>query len=118
MDTLGIIVLVLFFGIMALSYFFFLKELKNKHKNRTFKNKLIGFLICLVSPVVIILAYFCFEYFFLMDILKLEMANSHIERILKTSLIFTLNSILNFYLLKFYLRKINKLNEIELIGTE
>jgi hypothetical protein len=45
--------------------------------------------------------------------------NNFIERIVKTLIIFTLNGISNFYLLKFYLKRISKQKtEIELIGKE
>ncbi|WP_232067421.1 hypothetical protein, partial [Flavobacterium bizetiae] len=63
--------------------------------------------------------YFSFEFYFVLEFLKFKFSNKFVERIIKTLIIFALNGISNFYILKLYLKRISKTkNEIELIGKE
>ena len=118
MDVLGYVFFIVLVIILIFSNFYFLKELKKNAENRKFKYKFIGFLISVVSCITITVTYFSFLFYFLEDILKLEIENSDFHRLTMIFIIATSNGIANFLLLKLYLRRINKINEIELIGTE
>ncbi|MGO4770215.1 hypothetical protein ACEN2I_01005 [Flavobacterium sp. W22_SRS_FK3] len=118
MDALGVLFFSVFFGTMAFTYFFFLKKLKAKGEIKKIKIKFIVALICILTPIIIILIYFCFEFYFIGDLLNFKIKNNYLTRITRTTIIFSANSLINFYLLNFYLIKISKENEIELIGTE
>ncbi|MEO8237206.1 MAG: hypothetical protein ABI576_03790 [Flavobacterium sp.] len=118
MDALGVVFLVIILAIIISYYILFLKKI-NKIEKKQFKYKLIFFLGCIISIVIAIVIYFCFENFILIDFLKLEVNDTYGERITESIIIFSLNIITNFYFLKFYLKRIlNQKNEIELIGTE
>ncbi|WP_426484228.1 hypothetical protein [Flavobacterium sp. 2] len=118
MDALGVLFFSILFGLMGFSYFFFFKKLKAKGENKKLKIKFIVALICILAPIIITIIYFCFEFYFIEDLLNFKIKNNYLTRITRTTIVFTANSLINFYLLNFYLIKISKKNEIELIGTE
>jgi hypothetical protein len=118
-DLVSYLFFILFFTLTALSYFLFFKELRRTQQQIKSKYKWIVILYCIAINILVVILYFSFEFYFLKGILKFEVNNNFIERIVKTLIIFTLNGISNFYLLKFYLKRISKQKtEIELIGKE
>ncbi|CAD5342194.1 hypothetical protein FLA105535_02176 [Flavobacterium bizetiae] len=119
MDQVTYLFFILFLTIIALSYFLFFRELNNRLDFIKTKYKWSVILICIASNIIIVLIYFSFEFYFVKEFLKFKLDNNFVERIIKTLIIFALNGISNFYILKLYLKRISKTkNEIELIGKE
>ena len=118
MDFLGVIFLILFLLVLTISNVAFYRGI-NKAGNKDYKHMVSFFFICIITPAIIFIFYFIFETSVLIDVLKFEITDTYTERIAKLSVILPLNIIVNYFLVKLYLRKITKnKNEIELIGTE
>jgi hypothetical protein len=123
MDAFGVFFLILFLIIIITSIVIFIKRLKKNGINH-FKYKLIFSLFCFFSVIVILIFYYFFQYIILINLFKLKIDNNtYTNRIITMVIVMILNITVNFYLLKFYskriyLREISKINEIELIGKE
>jgi len=122
MDFLGAVFLTILLMILFVSNFFFIKEL-NRNKTARFKYKLLYFIMCIASFFIIVITYYLFQVYILINLLGTEINNGINNRITISTLIIILNSIANFLILKFYLKKISlnestKKHEIELIGKE
>ena len=118
MDKLGFVFLVIVIVIIVVSNILFYKKLQKTHQ-KNFKYILLYFLFSLISIVTIGILYFIFQNSVLIDLLKIEIKDTYADRITNCIIIFTLNSITNYYFSKFYIKRISKTkNEIELIGTE
>ena len=119
MDLVSYLFFILFFALISLSYFLFFKELRRRQEQIKSKYKWIVIFYCIAINITVVLLYFSFELYILTDTLKFKLNNNFIERILKTLVIFALNGISNFFILKFYLKRISQQKtEIELIGKE
>ena len=122
MDFLGVVFLTILLMILFVSNFFFIKEL-NRNKTTHFKYKLFYFIMCIASLFIIFKTYYLFQVYILINLLGTEINNGINNRITISTLIIILNSIANFLILKFYLKRISlkestKKQEIELIGKE
>ncbi len=122
MDFLGVVFLTILLMILFVSNFFFIKEL-NRNKTARFKYKLLYFIMCIASFFIIVITYYLFQVYILINLLGTEINNGINNRITISTLIIILNSIANFLILKFYLKRISlkestKKQEIELIGKE
>lgn len=117
MDALGAVFLLLLLLVFVISNIIFSNKLKNKNSS-DFKLKIIFFFSSIIATAVVFIAYFIFESFILIDVLKLEINDTYAERIGKLSIILPLICVANYFLARYYLKKTKKTDEIELIGKE
>lgn len=117
MDKLGAVFLVLLLLVFIISNIMFSRKLKNSDGNH-FKLKIIFFFSCIITITLVFIAFFIFESSLDIAISKLRIENEYAQRITKLLIILPLNSIANYFLAKFYLKKTKRTNEIELIGKE
>lgn len=79
--------------------------------------------MCIASLFIIFITYYLFQVYILINLLGMKINNGIRDRIIISAFIIILNSIANFLILKFYLKRISlkestKKQEIELIGKE
>jgi len=117
MDELGAVFLVLLLLVFIISNIIFSRKLKNSGDNHL-KLKITFFFSCIITIVLVFIAFFIFESSLDITISKLGINNAYAQRIAKLLIILPLNSIANYFLAKFYLKKTKRTNEIELIGKE
>lgn len=117
MDELGVVFLVLLLLVFIISNIMFSRKLKNLGGNHL-KLKIMFFFSCIIAIALVFITFFIFESSLDIAISKLGIDNEYTQRIAKLLIILPLNSIVNYFLAKFYLRKNKRTNEIELIGKE
>lgn len=117
MDGLGAVFLVLLLLVFILSNIMFSKKIKNSDGSH-FKLKIIFFFSCIIAIAMVFILFFIFESSILIGVLNLEINDTYAERIGKLSVILPSNIAANYFLAKLYLKKIKRINEIELIGKE
>ncbi|GAA4138882.1 hypothetical protein GCM10022250_37990 [Flavobacterium chungbukense] len=104
------------FTMMMVLNLLFIKKLKIINKNKA-KHKLIFFLINIITIAVITFFYIKFQFTILKKYFEIdESTNGGI--IITLMAIILLNSLLNIFIIKIYIKKISKSSEIELIGKE
>ncbi|SEN87502.1 hypothetical protein SAMN05444671_2321 [Flavobacterium sp. CF108] len=118
MDILGFVFLIVLLIMITILNLLFIKNLKNNNKNQI-RHKLIFVLISIVLLALVITFYLFIQNAVLIDLMHLDIDDiTNGGRVITLLIIILLNSILNIFISRIYLRKINKTNEIELIGKE
>lgn len=113
---LGIIILIMLFAMMVFLNLLFIKKLKVINKNEA-KHKLIFFFINIISIATIAFFYIKFQNAILKKYFEIDESTNGSVLITLMAILF-LNSILNIFIIKIYIKKISKSSEIELIGKE
>jgi hypothetical protein len=118
MDVLGTFFLVLILISIIVFNFLFIKKIKKISKNQL-KHILIFFFISIGNLFIGTASCICFQIYILMNRLQLNIDdNSSEARIVLLLSVTLVSCLLNTFILKIYLKKLYKPNEIELIGTE
>lgn len=118
MDVLGFIILILFSGTITVFNLLFIKRLKVINKNKA-KHKLIYFFISIITLISTTFFYIRFQNGVLKNILHFNIDETTNGGILITLIgIVILNILLNIFISRIYFKKLNKIKEIESIGTE
>lgn len=113
---LALIIFIMFSATLTILNFLFIKKLKVTNKNKI-KHKLIYFSINIVTTTIIAFFYINFQNAILKRYFDIDESTNG-GFIITLMAIILLNSILNLFIIKIYIKKISKSSEIELIGKE
>ncbi|MEL1254347.1 hypothetical protein AAEO57_11210 [Flavobacterium sp. DGU38] len=111
-----IILRIVFVIIIALPNYLFYKKLRNI-KKRHFKYQLIFFFVSLIISFLVLLSLAILKEI-ISDLLNIRIKENITYMVFFTIVLLPMSVLANMFFLNFYLRKINKINEIELIGKE
>lgn len=117
MILIGIIFLVIIIVVFLSTNILFYKKLKDINKVKP-KHIMLYFLFSVVSIFIIAILYHFFEKYILLNLFGNAFHASITERIIKFVILFSSFIWGSLYFSKFYINKLTKTNEIELIGTE
>ncbi|KFF04261.1 hypothetical protein B0A68_13915 [Flavobacterium reichenbachii] len=123
MDSLGFIFFILLLLMIILPNYLFQRKLKLTDLSY-FKYKAIYLVISISSLILVFVFFYYLKEYFLKYYFELNTNNkneyeANKARTITVSIVLLLNSVLNIYFAKFYLKRISKTkNEIELIGKE
>lgn len=113
---LGFLILIMLFAMLTIPNLLFIKKLKVINKN-TAKHKLMFLFINIIAIAFITFFYIKFQNIILKKYFEID-ENTNGGVIITLLAIILLNSLLNIFIIKIYIKKISKSNEIELIGKE
>lgn len=124
MDLLGAIFSVFLILIILATNFIFIRKI-NRTSNNHYKYKIFFFVISIASISIILITAALFQSLILEDYFKItiDIIESYEYRIILMIILIITNITANYTLLKLYIQRVkrknkNKINEIELIGTE
>ena len=117
MKAIGVIFLLLIISVFLSTNILFYRKLKSINKG-LLKHIMLYLLFSVSSIFIIAILYYFFEKYILINLFGDTFHASITERIIKFVTLFSSFICGSFYFSKFYINKLTKTNEIELIGKE
>lgn len=117
MKIIGAIFLLVIIAVLLSTNIFFYRKLKKINKGQL-KHILLYFFFSITSMFIIAILYYFFENYILLNLFGNTFHASITERIIKFVVLFSSFIWGSLYFSKFYINRLTKTNEIELIGKE